>query len=409
MKPQTIAEKILSAHAGYPVYAGELCIVPVDGAMATDTTAPLAIKAFEEMGGEKLAAPDKFHLIIDHAAPAPNERIANLHQLMRNFASSQQCALYDIGSGICHQVMVDHHTVKPGDIFMGADSHTPTYGALNAFACGVGSTDLAAVMLTGKIWLKVPHSIRVILHGHHLQPGVSAKDIALEVVKQLTISGATYQSVEYHGELLHHLTLSDRMVLCNMVAEMGAKTGIVSPEGLQLPYLFNPVFADKEATYTRVLEIDAAALHPKIAIPHSPDNVHDVSAYVGTPITYGFIGTCTNGRLSDLQAAADILRGHSLAPGVRLVIAPASRQVLLDALQDGTIQTLIAAGAAIINSGCGPCVGTHDGVPGDGEVVISAANRNFQGRMGNPQSKIFLASPATVAASVLKGCISLPK
>ena len=409
MKPQTIAEKILSAHAGYPVYAGELCIVPVDGAMATDTTAPLAIKAFEEMGGEKLAAPDKFHLIIDHAAPAPNERIANLHQLMRNFASSQQSALYDIGSGICHQVMVDHHTVKPGDIFMGADSHTPTYGALNAFACGVGSTDLAAVMLTGKIWLKVPHSIRVILHGHHLQPGVSAKDIALEVVKQLTISGATYQSVEYHGELLHHLTLSDRMVLCNMVAEMGAKTGIVSPEGLQLPYLFNPVFADKEATYTRVLEIDAAALHPKIAIPHSPDNVHDVSAYVGTPITYGFIGTCTNGRLSDLQAAADILRGHSLAPGVRLVIAPASRQVLLDALQDGTIQTLIAAGAAIINSGCGPCVGTHDGVPGDGEVVISAANRNFQGRMGNPQSKIFLASPATVAASVLTGCISLPK
>ena len=409
MKPQTIAEKILSAHAGYPVYAGELCIVPVDGAMATDTTAPLAIKAFEEMGGEKLAAPDKFHLIIDHAAPAPNERIANLHQLMRNFASSQQCALYDIGSGICHQVMVDHHTLKPGDIFMGADSHTPTYGALNAFACGVGSTDLAAVMLTGKIWLKVPHSIRVILHGHHLQPGVSAKDIALEVVKQLTISGATYQSVEYHGELLHHLTLSDRMVLCNMVAEMGAKTGIVSPEGLQLPYLFNPVFADKEATYTRVLDIDAAALHPKIAIPHSPDNVHDVSAYVGTPITYGFIGTCTNGRLSDLQAAADILRGHSLAPGVRLVIAPASRQVLLDALQDGTIQTLIAAGAAIINSGCGPCVGTHDGVPGDGEVVISAANRNFQGRMGNPQSKIFLASPATVAASVLTGCISLPK
>ena len=409
MKPQTIAEKILSAHAGYPVYAGELCIVPVDGAMATDTTAPLAIKAFEEMGGEKLAAPDKFHLIIDHAAPAPNERIANLHQLMRNFASSQQCALYDIGSGICHQVMVDHHTVKPGDIFMGADSHTPTYGALNAFACGVGSTDLAAVMLTGKIWLKVPHSIRVILHGHHLQPGVSAKDIALEVVKKLTISGATYQSVEYHGALLHHLTLSDRMVLCNMVAEMGAKTGIVSPEGLQLPYLFNPVFADKEAAYTRVLEIDTAALHPKIAIPHSPDNVHDVSAYVGTPITYGFIGTCTNGRLSDLQAAADILRGHSLAPGVRLVIAPASRQVLLDALQDGTIQTLIAAGAAIINSGCGPCVGTHDGVPGDGEVVISAANRNFQGRMGNPQSKIFLASPATVAASVLTGCISLPK
>ncbi|MEI8110510.1 MAG: 3-isopropylmalate dehydratase large subunit [Chitinophagia bacterium] len=409
MRPQTIAEKILSVHAGCPVYAGELCIVPVDGAMATDTTAPLAIRAFDEMGGEKLANPEKFHLIIDHAAPAPNERIANLHQLMRKFATEQNCSLFDIGSGICHQVMVDHNTVKPGDIFMGADSHTPTYGALNAFACGVGSTDLAAVMLTGKIWLKVPQSIQVILHGQRLQPGVSAKDIALEVVKQLTISGATYQSVEYHGSLLHQLSLSDRMVLCNMVAEMGAKTGIVSPEGLQLPYSYNPVFADKRANYTRVVEINTESLHPKIAIPHSPDDVHDVSSYVGTPITYGFIGTCTNGRLNDLHAAAEILKGKQIAKGVRLVIAPASRKVLLDAIKDGTLQILMEAGASIINSGCGPCVGTHDGVPGDGEIVISAANRNFQGRMGNPRSKIYLASPATVAISVLNGFISIPK
>ncbi|MBM3158135.1 MAG: 3-isopropylmalate dehydratase large subunit [Bacteroidetes bacterium] len=408
MLPQTIAEKILSKHVGKPVYAGELCVVPVDGAMATDTTGPLAIKAFREMGGERLANPERFHLIIDHAAPAPNERIANLHRMMRSFAEETGCHFYDIGSGICHQVMVDHHRVNPGEVFMGADSHTPTYGAVNALACGVGSTDLAAVMLTGKIWLKVPSSIRVNLHGHHLREGVSAKDIVLEVVKHITISGANYQSVEYHGELLHYLSLSDRMVLCNMVAEMGAKTGIVSPEGLQLPFNFEPVFADKEAVYTRVLDIEAETIHPRLAIPHSPDNIHDVSAYAGTPITYGFIGTCTNGRLQDLQSAAAILKNKKIPSGVRLVIAPASRQVLLDAMKDGTLQILIEAGASIINSGCGPCVGTHDGVPGDGEVVISAANRNFKGRMGNPRSDIYLASPATVAASVLYGRITVP-
>ncbi len=405
---QTIAEKILSKHSGKNLYAGDLCIVPVDGCMATDTTAPLAIKSFKEMGGITVHDKNKFHLIIDHAAPAPNERIANLHNLMREFAAEQDSALYDIGSGICHQVMVDHQKVKPGDIFMGADSHTPTYGALNAFACGVGSTDLAAVMLTGKIWLKVPQSIKVILHGKKLQPGVSAKDLVLEVVKQLTISGATYQSVEYHGEAVAALSLSQRMVLCNMVAEMGAKTGIVSPEGLELPYEFTPTYADADAVYSRVIEIDAAAILPKIAIPNSPDNVHEVRAWVGTKISYAFIGTCTNGRLDDLQAAAAILKGKQIAKGVRMIIAPASKQVLIEGLKDGTIQTLIEAGATIINSGCGPCVGSHEGVPGDGESVISAANRNFKGRMGNPNAKIYLASPATVAISALMGEITEP-
>jgi len=283
---QTIAEKILSKHIGKKVFAGELCIVPVDGCMATDTTAPLAIKAFKEMGGTKVYDKNKVHLIIDHAAPAPNERIANLHNLMRSFAIEQDSSLYDIGSGICHQVMVDHRKVKPGDVFMGADSHTPTYGALNALACGVGSTDLAAVMLTGKIWLKVPQSIKVILSGKKLQPGVSGKDLVLEVVKQLTISGAKYQSVEYHGEAVAALSLSQRMVLCNMVAEMGAKTGIVSPEGLELSYEFTPTYADADAVYSSVIEIDASSILPKIAIPNSPDDVHDVKNYVGTKISY---------------------------------------------------------------------------------------------------------------------------
>ena len=406
----TISEKILSQHAGHTVRAGEMCIVPVDGCMATDTTAPLAIKAFKEMGGTKLYDKNKFHLIIDHAAPAPNERIANLHQLMRNFATEQDSSLYDIGSGICHQVMVDNKKVKPGDVFMGADSHTSTYGALNAFACGVGSTDLAAVMLTGKIWLKVPQTIRVTLNGKLLS-NISGKDLALFVCKNLSISGATYQAVEYHGSAVEQLNLSQRMALCNMSAELGAKTGLVNPKGLSSLSLGKGwdevfVFPDEDAIYSKKIELDVSNLQPQIAIPNSPDDVHDVSKYIGTKISYAFIGTCTNGRLDDLQTAAKILKGKHIAKGVRMVIAPASRQVLIDALADGTIQTLVEAGATIISSGCGPCVGSHEGVPGDGEVVISAANRNFKGRMGNPNAEIYLGSPATVAASALNGFIS---
>lgn len=404
----TIAEKILSTHAGYEVRSGDMCIVPVDGCMATDTTAPLALKAFKEMGAEKLFDKNKFHLILDHAAPAPNERIANLHNLMRVFAKEQGCSLYDIGSGICHQVMVDNEKVKPGDVFMGADSHTPTFGALNAFACGLGSTDLAAVMMTGKIWLKVPSTIKVVLNGT-LASNVSGKDLALLICKKLSISGATYQAVEYEGTAVEKLNLSQRMALCNMSAELGAKTGLVNPKGLELPYDFTPIFADEGAVYSKIIEIDVNELQPQIAIPNSPDDVHDVSKYIGTKINYAFIGTCTNGRLDDLHAAAKVLKGKHIAVGVRMVIAPASRKVLLDGLSDGTIQTLVEAGATIINSGCGPCVGSHEGVPGDGEVVISTANRNFKGRMGNPNAEIYLGSPATVAASALQGFIVVPE
>ena len=404
----TIAEKILSTHAGYEVRAGDMCIVPVDGCMATDTTAPLALKAFKEMGAEKLFDKNKFHLILDHAAPAPNERIANLHNLMRVFAKEQGCSLYDIGSGICHQVMVDNEKVKPGDVFMGADSHTPTFGALDAFACGLGSTDLAAVMMTGKIWLKVPSTIKVVLNGT-LANNVSGKYLSLLICKKLSISGATYQAVEYEGTAVEKLNLSQRMALCNMSAELGAKTGLVNPKGLELPYDFTPIFADEGAVYSKIIEIDVNELQPQIAIPNSPDDVHDVSKYIGTKINYAFIGTCTNGRLDDLHAAAKVLKGKHIAVGVRMVIAPASRKVLLDGLSDGTIQTLVEAGVTIINSGCGPCVGSHEGVPGDGEVVISTANRNFKGRMGNPNAEIYLGSPATVAASALQGFIVVPE
>ena len=408
MKGQSISEKILSKHVGRNVYAGELIICPVDGVMATDTTGPLALKAFAEMGGTKVFDPSKCALVIDHAAPAPNERIANLHKMMRTFCKEQKMRLFEIGEGICHQVMVENQYVKPGDVFIGADSHTPTYGAVNAFACGVGSTDLAAVLLTGKIWLKVPQSIKIICHGQ-LQNGVSAKDLILYLVGQISISGATYEAIEFEGETFETMSLDSRMTIANMTAEMGAKTSIVHPKGLALDYPFEAVVADEDASYRKIFEFDISDLAPQVSAPESPDNVEDISIHEGKAIDYAFIGTCCNGRLEDLKVAAEVVKGQRIAEGVRFIIAPASQSVFLDAMKEGYMQTLVEAGASIITSGCGPCVGTHQGVPANDEVVISAANRNFRGRMGNPNAEIYLASPASVAASAIAGVIQSAK
>jgi len=405
---QTLAEKILSQKAGRQVRAGEVVVANVDGVMATDTTGPLAIQAFNEMGGGAVWNAEKCALIIDHAAPAPNERIANLHTMMRAFAKEKSIRLFEIGEGICHQVMVENKYVQPQDLFIGADSHTPTYGALGAMACGVGSTDLAAVMKTGQIWLKVPTSLRIICNGK-LQDGVSAKDLILYLVGQITISGATYQSVEFTGEAFEKMTLASRMTIANMVAEMGGKTGFVEMKGLQLDYEFSPIFADPDASYAETYEFDVSDLRAQVSVPERPDSVENIDSCEGKEINYAFIGTCCNGRLEDLQAAATVLKDKHIASGVRFLIAPASKSTFLDAMNDGTMQTLINAGATVITPGCGPCVGTHQGVPGNNEVVISAANRNFRGRMGNPNSQIFLAAPATVAASALEGKITDPK
>ncbi len=404
---QTIAEKIISRHAGRPVAANEIAIVPIDGAMATDATAPLAIKAFRSMGGARLWNPERVALVIDHAAPAPNEQISNLHGLMRAFAREMGCILYDVGEGICHQLMVEHDHVRPGDIFLGADSHTPTCGALGAFATGVGSTDLAAAWLTGKTWLKTPTSIKIVLEGS-LRPGVSAKDLVLFLVGRIGSDGARYQAVEFAGAAIRSLSLASRMTLANMAAEMGAKTAFVEMTGLALPYSCEPVQADPDAVYRAVFSFAVSDLRPQVAIPHAPDNVVPVDAVAGTPIHMAFIGSCTNSRLEDLQAAAAVLRGRKLAPGVRLIIAPASRQVFTMAVRDGTIDALAEAGATFITPGCGPCVGTHQGIPGDGEHVITSTNRNFRGRMGNPRASVYLASPAVVAASALRGVITDP-
>ncbi|WP_322820195.1 3-isopropylmalate dehydratase large subunit [Chloroflexus sp.] len=404
---QTIAEKIISRHTGKSVRAGDVVIVPVDGVMATDATAPFAIQALRGMGGKKIWDRTRVSLVIDHASPAPNETIANLHRLMRDFACEMGCRLYDVGLGICHQLMIENTHVRPGDVFLGADSHSTTYGAINALGVGIGSTDAAAVMLTGKTWLKVPQTIQVTLCGE-LHRGVTVKDVMLRLVKEIGSMGANYQAIEFTGETVRSLSLASRIVLANMSAEMGAKAALVDPSGLELWYLFEPIHPDAGAEYVRRLTFDVSTLRPQIARPHTPENVVPIDEVIGTRIHYAFIGSCTNARLEDLHAAAQVLRGRKIADGVRLIIAPASRNVFNEALRDGTIQILSEAGATFITSGCGPCVGSHLGIPGDGEVVISSANRNFRGRMGNPKALVYLASPAVVAASALAGEIAEP-
>lgn len=407
MPPQTLSEKLISAHANRAVYAGDLAVVRVDGVMATDATAPFAIQAFREMGGKQVWDASRVSLVLDHASPAPNERVANLHKMIREFAVEQGTHFYDLGAGICHQLMVENAHVKPNDLFLGADSHTPTYGALNAFAVGMGSTDIAAAMLTGKTWLKVPKTLKFVLKGR-LNRGISAKDLVLFLVGQIGVSGALYMTVEFTGEAIHPMTLASRMVLANMVAEMGAKAGLVDTTGLQLPYEWESMQPDEGATYERVLEFDVSQLTPMIALPHIPDNVVPIAQVKGVKVHQAFIGSCTNARLEDLQAAAAVLKGKKISSKVRLLISPSSNLVYKHALKDGTVETLADAGAIFMSSGCGPCVGTHMGVPGDGEVVISSTNRNFQGRMGNPNASIYLSSPAVVAASALTGEITDP-
>jgi 3-isopropylmalate/(R)-2-methylmalate dehydratase large subunit len=370
--------------------------------MASDTTAPAMIDAFHAMGGQRVWDPGRLSLVLDHAAPAPTEKIARLHQMIRAFAKEQGVKLYDTGAGICHHLMLDHGHVKAGDIFMGADSHTTTYGAVGAFSCGVGSTDLAGVLLTGSVWLKVPESIRIELQGR-TGPGVSAKDVMLAIMARLDGAVTGYRVLEFGGDYFATASLAQKIPFANMSAELGAKTGVIEDRSSDL------TCADRDASYAARLVIDLASIEPQVCPPHSPQLGRDLSELLGTPITYAFLGSCTNTRIEDLREAAAVVKGHCVADGVRFYVVPATRATLLEAIKDGTLATLTEAGATLLPSGCGPCVGTHLGVPGDGENVISAANRNFQGRMGNPKANVFLASPATVAASALSGKITDPR
>jgi 3-isopropylmalate/(R)-2-methylmalate dehydratase large subunit len=410
---KTIAEKILSNKSNLDARAGDIVIADIDLLMAQDGTAPLAIRAFGDMGGGKVWNPDRISLVIDHNAPSPSESVSRIHDGIRKFAGEQGIGnLYDIGCGVCHQLMPEQGHVKPGNLAIGADSHTCTYGALNAFATGVGSTDAAAVMRTGRLWLRVPESAYLALEGE-LPRGIYAKDIILDVIGRVGAAGATYMSVEFGGDLTSALDVDARMTIANMGVEMGAKTALMESDEKTAEYLgtddFDPVSPDPDAKYTWEKKIDVSSLEPRVARPHRVDDVVGVGELAGTKVQQAFLGTCTNGRLEDLRIAAQILRGGRIGEGMRLIVAPASREVLMGAIEDGTFGALLESGATFVSPGCGPCVGTHAGVPGDGEAVISTANRNFKGRMGNSSSSIYLASPATVAASAIEGKIADPR
>ena len=412
---KTIAEKIFSAHAGTDARAGDIVIADVDFVMGQDGTSPLAIKALEAMGVDKVFDPKKVAVIIDHSSPSPLEGVSALHTIMRDFGKRTGAKVYDVGCGVCHQLIPEMGHVVPGDLMVGCDSHTCTYGALNVFSTGVGSTDGAAAMAAGKLWFKVPETIKVTLIGK-LPEGVFSKDMILLVAGKLGADGATYKAIEFGGPAIEALSVDARMTMSNMAIEVGAKAGLMLADAKTLAWYEGrgertpaPVDPDADAVYVAEYTWDVSQLTPQIAKPHSVDNVSPIADVAGTPIQQGFLGTCTNGRLEDLAVAAFILNGRKVHEDVRFIVAPASKQIYLDAIAEGYISTLVEAGAAVVTPGCGPCVGTHNGVPSDGENVISTANRNFKGRMGNSNAFVYLGSPATVAASVIEGVITDPR
>jgi 3-isopropylmalate/(R)-2-methylmalate dehydratase large subunit len=417
MAGQTISEKILSAKSGKNAYAGDVVVCPVDCAMGTDGSVPMAIDYFDAMGGVRVVNPGSIVFALDHYAPAPSRHAAQLHQRIRNFAASHGILLWDVGEGIGHQLVVETGRALPGGLAVGADSHAVMYGALNAFATGIGSSDLAAIFISGKIWLRVPQSIRVTLTGR-LPTGVYPKDIALALAQQLGADGASYQALEFGGPGALALDLEDRLVLSNLVVEMGAKNGIFAADEKTFAYLNgaagDPQEPDPDARYCREVEIDLARLTPQIALPHCVDRVVQVAesaaSPIKTPVQMVYLGTCTGGRVRDYHQALAVIRaGGGVAPGVQLVVAPASRTVLETLARDGSLAEFIALGAVIGTPGCGSCCGTCGSIPGDNVNVISTANRNFKGRMGNGAASIYLASPASCAAAAVRGVVTDPR
>jgi methanogen homoaconitase large subunit len=414
----TLAERILSVRAGARLRAGDLAVVEIDQVMVVDSIAPSVMRILDESLGGMVRHPERVSFVIDHVAPAANVEVATAQKRARDFARAHGIRLFDVGRGICHQVLIEEGLARPGWIVLGSDSHSTTYGAVCAFGTGMGATDIALAAASGRTWLKVPETVRVKLVGKR-PSGVTAKDVALEVIRVLGADGATYMSIEYHqvpgpgGPKLgiEAFTLSERMTLANLAVEAGAKVGLVPPSGEVLEAYEVPdwLAVDPEARYAKDLEIDLSRLEPVVAVPYAVDNVHVAQAYLGVPVDQVFVGTCTNGRLDDLHTVAAILRGKRVAEGTRLLVIPASSKVLEEAAGDGTLSTLIAAGATIGVPGCGPCMGRHMGVLAPGEVCVSTSNRNFIGRMGSPEAKIFLASPAVAAATALNGVLSLPE
>lgn len=411
----TIAEKILAKKSGKDIVKpGEFIIADVDLAMSHEN-ADMVLKSFKKLGIEKVWDPEKIVIIFDHRIPAETVKTASTQKRLREFVKAQGIKhFHDLGYGICHQVLAEEYD-KPGMLIVGTDSHTTTHGALGAFSTGIGATDMAMVWATGKIWLRVPETIKIVAKGKWPK-GVYSKDFIIHVIGKLGVAAADYKAVEFHGPAMEELSISSRLVISNMAMEMGAKAGIIPPDNKTIEYVrknigtdFEVVLPDKDAEYAAVYEFDVSEIEPTVAIPHSPGNAKPVKEVEGTKINQAFIGTCTNGRLEDLEIAAKILEDNKVHPDVRLIIGPASRRVLKEAIKRGLIDIFIDAGAVIIPPGCGPCLGKHQGVLAPGEVCISTANRNFKGRMGSPEAFVYLASPATVAASAIEGKITDPR
>ena len=415
-----ITEKILAKASGKKtVHPGEIVDANVDMIMVHDLTGPLAVEAFKKIGVEKVWDNQKVVVILDHQVPAESVKAAELHKTMRQFARDQKLRIYDVGKGgICHQVMPEKGHVVPGTVIVGADSHTCTYGAFGAFATGIGSTEAAAVFATGKIWLKVPEAIKVNVTGQ-FQKYVTPKDLILSIIGRMGVDGAIYKSAEFTGPTIKSMSIAGRMTLCNMAVEMGAKNGIVEPDETTRKFLegrtskalpnFESLKSDKDAVYERTMEFDVSNMEPQVACPSSVDNVKPVSEVGNVPIEQAFIGSCTNGRIEDLRLAAQVLKGKRVKDGVRALVIPASQEVYRQALNEGLMEIFTDAGAIVCGSACGPCLGGHIGLLAAGEVCVSTSNSNFIGRMGSTQASVYLASPATVAASAVTGKITDPR
>lgn len=409
---QTLVEKIISKHTNHDVKAGELVIAKVDVCAVQDGTGPLTVQEFKKIGKEKLNNPERTILFIDHAAPSPRKELSNTHMVLREFAKEYGAVLSEIGQGVCHQRLVETF-VNPTEILIGADSHTCTSGALGAFATGMGSTDIAVGMALGKTWLKVPQTFKIEVNGK-FQDGICSKDLMLHLIGMIGADGATYKALEFCGETIDNMSMSERFTLANMAVEAGAKCGLFKPDAKTKEFLesrgrgdkFVEIKPDEDAQYERIIKIDASQIKHTISCPHTVDNTKTIDELGKIKVNQVFVGTCTNGRIEDLRVVANILKGKTVHSDVRLLIAPASKDVFKQALQEGLIEIFVDANAAILTSGCGPCVGVHAGTLGDGEVCLATQNRNFQGRMGNTKGDIYLASPYVAAYTALNGYIS---
>jgi 3-isopropylmalate/(R)-2-methylmalate dehydratase large subunit len=413
----TMAEKILAKASGKnEVEAGEIVMANIDVAMTHDLTGPLSVESFEKIGVPKVWDPEKIVIVFDHQVPADSLDAAENHIIMRKFVKDQGITnFYDVREGVCHQVLPEKGHIVPGEVVVGTDSHTCTHGALGAFSTGIGSTDMSMVFATGKLWFKVPETIKFNIEGT-LPENVYAKDVILNIIGQIGADGATYKACQFGGETVTQMSISDRMVLCNMAIEMGGKTGLVEPDQKALNYVnarsnksYEVLKGDSDATSLEIMNINVNDLEPQIACPHNVDNVKGISDVAGTHIDQVFLGSCTNGRIEDLRDAARILKGNKVSDSIRMLVIPASREVYTEALNEGLMNTFVDAGALVWNPCCGPCLGGHVGLLGPGEVSLSTSNRNFKGRQGSSEAEVYLSSAAVAAASAITGKIEDPR